>query len=107
MAIFKTPQTSQLIIEGINIQLVKKKLHFWVNKITQDAQSEACIRRGKSVAKRVFREKHTLLATQNIKQELREKTCIWTVALYGSENWTMNKCHKKKQIEDLRCVIVD
>ena len=48
-------------------------------------------------AKVMFNHKKQLLCSNNLSLEIKKrniKSCIWSVALYGSETWTLGKMKK-------------
>ncbi|KAI5720095.1 hypothetical protein M8J77_001812 [Diaphorina citri] len=67
--------------------------------ITEDGKSLSDIKQRIGQAKAAFYKKISLFCSNNIDIELRKrlvKSLVWSVALYGSETWTMNKAEKKR-----------
>ncbi|MGX9339094.1 hypothetical protein, partial [Pantoea dispersa] len=65
--------------------------------LTKDAHCTSEIRARIAMAKAAFIKKRSLL-TSKLSLELRKKLVkcyIWSIALYGSETWTMRKMEKK------------
>lgn len=65
--------------------------------LTKDAYCTKEIRSRIAMAKKAFMKKRTLL-TSSLNLELRKnlvKCYIWSIALYGSETWTLRKLEKK------------
>jgi hypothetical protein len=62
--------------------------------ITEDKKNREDIMQRITKAKVVFNNKTQLLCLNNLSLEMKKtliKTCIWSVALYGSETWTLGK----------------
>ena len=68
------------------------------SKITDDCRSREDIKCRLAIAKKSFLKKKSLL-TSNIGLSARKsflKVFVWSVALYGSETWTITKADKKR-----------
>ena len=68
------------------------------SKITADGRSREDIKWRLAIVKKAFLKKRNLL-TSNININVRKsflKVFVWSVALYGSETWTINSVDKKR-----------
>ena len=62
--------------------------------ITEDRKNQEYIIQRIKEAKVMFNNKKQLLCSNNLSLEMKKKlikSCIWSVALYGSETWTLGK----------------
>ena len=62
--------------------------------ITEDRKNQEYIIQRIKEAKVMFNNKKQLLCSNNLSLEIKKKlikSCIWSVALYGSETWTLGK----------------
>ena len=62
--------------------------------ITEDRKNKEDIIQRIKEAKVMFNNKKQLLCSNNLSLEMKKKlikSCIWSVALYGSETWTLGK----------------
>jgi hypothetical protein len=100
-----------------NGEKVKKEVNLWIegqlieqvscfkylgSTITEDGRSDKEIRIRIAMAKEAFSKRKELL-TKKIKKSTKKKilkTLIWTVALYGSETWTL-KTEEVRRLEAL------
>ena len=67
--------------------------------ITWDGRSTTDIKRRIAQAKKAFMMKRQLLCSKKIGQQTRKqyvKSFVWSVALYGSEAWTIGKVDQKR-----------
>jgi hypothetical protein len=65
--------------------------------ITHDARCTHELKHRIAMAKAAFNKKKTLFATKldfNLRKKL-VKCCIWSIALYGAETWTLWKVDQK------------
>jgi hypothetical protein len=65
--------------------------------LTRDGYCTREIKMRISIAKEAFNRKISFL-TRNLNIELREKLVryyVWSIALYGSETWTLRKLERK------------
>jgi hypothetical protein len=72
--------------------------------ITWDGRSTADIKRRIDQVKRSFTMKRQLPCSKKIELQTRKKyvkTFIWSVALYGSEAWTIGKADQRR-LEDFQ-----
>ena len=86
--------------ENINIKMEEDalkqvpKFKYLDSTFTDDGKNkEETIQRIKE-AKVLFNNKKQLLCSNNLSLEMKKnliKSCIWSVALYGSETWTLGK----------------
>jgi len=70
--------------------------------ITEDGKNKEDIIQWIKEAKVMLNNKKQLLCSNNISLEMKKKltkSCIWNVALYGSETWTPGK-----NGEDYKCI---
>ena len=68
------------------------------SKITSDGRSSEDIKCRMAMGKKAFLKKRNLL-TSNINLSVRKsflKAFVWSVALYGSETWTINSLDRKR-----------
>ena len=89
--------TLNIQIEGKEIEQVKEFCYLG-SSITTDAKCHREIRRRIAMGKEAFTKRAELLRgklNRNLKKRMI-KTLIWSVALYGSETWTMRKEDIKK-----------
>jgi hypothetical protein len=65
--------------------------------ITNDAKGTCAIELGITIAKAEFNSKKNFQQQIELKlvKEKQEKCYIWSIALYGSETWTLRKVDKK------------
>ena len=71
---------------------------YLASKITYDGRSSEDIKCRLAMARKAFVKKRNLL-TSNIDLSVRKsflKVFVWSVALYGSETWTINSLDKKR-----------
>ena len=62
--------------------------------ITEDGKNKEDIIKRIKGAKIMFTNKKHILCSNNLSLEMKRiiiKSCIWSVALYGSETWTIGK----------------
>ena len=62
--------------------------------ITEDGKNKEDITQQITEAKVMFNNKKQLLCLNNLSLEMKNKlikSCIWSVALYGQETWTIGK----------------
>ena len=81
-----------IIIEGKNVEQVKKFRYLGVI-ITVDDRCDVEIETRIGMAKDAFNKRRELLS-QRMDRKLKKKiikAVVWSVALYGSETWTMRK----------------
>jgi len=86
--------------ENINIKMddnaLKQlpKCKYLGSIITEDEKNKEDIIQWIKEAKVMFNNKKQLFCSNNISLEMKKKlikSCIWSVALYGSETWTVEK----------------
>ncbi|KAI5747141.1 hypothetical protein M8J77_011488 [Diaphorina citri] len=80
----------------VNRQPIKqtKTFKYLGSTITENAKSTTDVKQRIAQAKVAFLKKKTLLCSNNININIRKqliKTLVWSVALYGSETWTIGK----------------
>ncbi|KAL1447695.1 hypothetical protein WDU94_012218 [Cyamophila willieti] len=85
----------------VNNELIKQieTFKYLGSNITEDAKSTCDIKQRIAMAKIAFNKKKTLLCSNNISINIRKqliKTLVWSVALYGSEAWTISERDKKR-----------
>ena len=88
-----------IVIEGRNVEQVKK-FRYLGAMITEDGRCDVEIKTRIGMAKDAFNKRREQL-TQRMDRKLKNKTIkavVWSVALYGSETWTM----RKNEIDRLR-----
>ena len=81
-----------IVIEGKNVEQVKKFRYFGA-MITEDGRCDVEIKTRIGMAKDAFNKRREQL-TQRMDRKLKKKimkAVVWSVALYGSEMWTMGK----------------
>ncbi|CAI6343800.1 unnamed protein product [Macrosiphum euphorbiae] len=69
------------------------------SNITEDGRSKTNIICRIAQAKRAFQDKSHILTTNSVSLEIRKKflkSYIWSVALFGSETWTINSTEKNR-----------
>ena len=79
-------------IDGVKLEQVKQ-FSYLGSTITEDCKSHSKIRRRIILGKEAFNKNNELLRVK-MKLSLKKrliKTLIWSVVLYGSETWTMQK----------------
>ena len=79
-------------IDGVKLEQVKQ-FNYLGSTITEDCKSNSEIRRRIILGKEAFNKNNELLRGKlelSLKKRLI-KTIIWSVVLYGSETWTMQK----------------
>ncbi|KAI5734139.1 hypothetical protein M8J77_003012 [Diaphorina citri] len=82
--------------EAVNILVNRKPIKqtktfkYLGSTITENAKSTTDVKQRIAQAKVAFLKKKTLLCSNNININIR-KTLVWSVALYGSETWTIGK----------------
>jgi len=62
--------------------------------LTEDGKNKEDIIQRLKEAKVMFNNKKQLLCSNNLSMEMKKKlikSCIWSVALYGSETWTLEE----------------
>ena len=77
---------------------VVKEFCYLGSKITDDGRSREDIKCRLAMAKKAFLKKRNLL-TSSIDLSVRKsflKVFVWSVAMYGSETWTINSLDKKR-----------
>jgi hypothetical protein len=77
----------------VDLQLVPK-FKFLSSIFTEDGKNKEDIVQQIKEAKVMFNNKKQLLRSNNLSLEIKKdliKSCIWIVALYGSETWTVGK----------------
>ena len=70
------------------------KFKYLGSTITEDGTNREDIMQRIREAKVMFNNKKQLLCSNNLSLEMKKtliKSCIWSVALYGSETWTLGK----------------
>ena len=86
--------------EKINIKMADYALKqvstfkYLGSTITEDGKNREDIRQRIREAKVMFNNKKQLLLSNNLSLEMKRaliNSCIWSVALYGSETWTLGK----------------
>ncbi|KAI5752456.1 hypothetical protein M8J77_017138 [Diaphorina citri] len=91
--------------EEVNIYIKNEKIKqidtfkYLGSNITQDAKSTSDIKQRIALAKIAFNKKKILLCSNNIDINIRKqliKTLVWSVALYGSEAWTVSERDRKR-----------
>ena len=91
-------RTPVIYIENERIQNVQEYKYLG-SLITKDGTSKGEIRNRIMQAKSAFNRKKNLFTTKNIDLNIRKrllKTYVWSVALYGSETWTIGRPEEKK-----------
>ena len=81
-----------IITEGKNVEQVKKFRYLGVI-VTEDGRCDVEIETRIGMAKDAFNKRRELLS-QRMDRKLKKKiikAVVWSVALYGSETWTMRK----------------
>jgi hypothetical protein len=66
--------------------------------ITEDGRSKTNIICRTAQAKKAFQDKSHILTTNSVSLEIKKKflkSYIWSVALFGTETWTINSMEKK------------
>jgi len=90
--------------EKINIKMADYALKqvstfkYLGSTITEDGKNREDIRQRIREAKVMFYNKRQLLCSNNLSLEMKRaliKSCTWSVALYGSETWTLGKTEEK------------
>uniref|UniRef100_A0A8D8RFD8 Craniofacial development protein 2 n=1 Tax=Cacopsylla melanoneura TaxID=428564 RepID=A0A8D8RFD8_9HEMI len=93
-------ETEELNIQIKNITVKQTKSFKYLGScITEDGKSTNDIVQRIAQAKAAFHKKKTLFCSNNMNIELRKqliKSLVWSVALYGSETWTVNERDKKR-----------
>ncbi|KAL1448654.1 hypothetical protein WDU94_014026 [Cyamophila willieti] len=91
--------------EEVNIIINNEKIKqidtfkYLGSNITRDARSSNDIKQRISLAKIAFNKKKSILCSNNIDIKIKKqliKTLVWSVALYGSETWTISEVEKKR-----------
>uniref|UniRef100_A0A8D8R4I6 Craniofacial development protein 2 n=1 Tax=Cacopsylla melanoneura TaxID=428564 RepID=A0A8D8R4I6_9HEMI len=91
--------------EEINIQVNNETIKqintfkYLGSNINEDARCTTDIKQRIALAKIAFNKKKTLLCSNNVSLRIRKqliKSLIWSVALYGSEAWTVSETDKKR-----------
>ena len=85
-------------LHGTPIEEVKSFCYLG-NHITQDNKYTTEIKRRIALAKQAFIKKQNLLTSRHLQIKIRKlfiKTYVWSVALYGSESWTLSTLDKKR-----------
>jgi len=70
------------------------KFKYADSTITEDGKNREDIMQRIREAKVMFNNKKQLLCPNNLSLEMKNtliESCIWSVALYGSETWTLGK----------------
>ena len=78
-----------------------KKFRYLGALVTEDGRCEAEIKARVAMAKRFSIIKESCMLTQRMDRKLKKqiiKSVLWSVALYGSETWTM----RKKEVERIQ-----
>jgi len=90
--------------ENINIKMGDnalkqvQKFKYLGSIITGDGKNKEDIIQRIKEAKVMFNNKKQLLCSNNLSLEMKKKltkSCIWSVALYGSETWTLGKMKRR------------
>uniref|UniRef100_A0A8D8TI87 Craniofacial development protein 2 n=1 Tax=Cacopsylla melanoneura TaxID=428564 RepID=A0A8D8TI87_9HEMI len=91
--------------EEVNIKINNEKIKqintfkYLGSNITEDAKCTSDIKQRIALAKIAFNKKKTLLCSNNVSPSIRKqliKSLVWSVALYGSESWTISERDKKR-----------
>lgn len=91
--------------EEVNIYVNEEKIKqisafkYLGSNITDDAKSTNDIKQRIALAKTAFNKKKSLLCSNNINIDIRKhliKSLVWSVALYGSESWTISERDRKR-----------
>jgi hypothetical protein len=70
------------------------ELKYLGSTVTEDAKNREDIRQRIRKAKVIFNNKKQPLCSNNLSLEMKKtliKSCIWSVALYGLQIWTLEK----------------
>ena len=76
----------------------ESKFKYLGSTIIEDGKNRKDIMQRIREAKVMFNNKEQLLCLNNLSLEMKKtliKSCIWSVALYGSETWTLRKKMKR------------
>jgi hypothetical protein len=95
----KNPENINIVMDDDAVSQLPKFKYF-VSIFTEDGESkEEAIIRIKE-AKVMFNNKNQLLCSNNLSWEIKKRlisSCIWSVAVYGSETWTLGQ-HEQKVV---------
>jgi len=93
MGCSKNPENFYIKMDDDALKQVKK-FEYLGSIFTEDGKNKEDIIQLIKKAKVMFSNKKQLLCSNNLSLEMKNKlikSCIWSVALYGSETWTLGK----------------
>lgn len=93
----KEPEIESVRLENSALKQVKR-FKYLGSIISEDGKDREDIKRRIREAKAIFMSKRHLFSSDSLKLDMRKrliKSCIWSIALYGSETWTIGKVEER------------